>query len=174
MNRLVIAALIAITAAAAVAQETSETIEVRVVNVDVIVRDRAGKPVTGLTKDDFEIYENREKREITNLYEVRAPAARPLAAPTPVQTAAPQTSNEIRPRNIVMFVDNYSLTPFRRDKVLQSLQKFVDDKLLPQDRAMLVLCTQQVKVITPFTSDRKAIHDGIESMRKMAGGGQNR
>ncbi|MEA2339663.1 MAG: hypothetical protein QOE82_3670, partial [Thermoanaerobaculia bacterium] len=174
MKRIVIAAIIAITAAASLAQETSETIEVRIVNVDVIVRDRAGKPVTGLTKDDFEIYENREKREITNLYEVRAPAARAAATKTPATTPTAEPVPEIRPRNIVMFVDNYSLTPFRRDKVLQSLQKFIDDKLLPQDRAMLVLCTQQVKVITPFTSDHKAIRDGIESMRKMGGGGQNR
>jgi VWFA-related protein len=39
---------------------------------------------------------------------------------------------------------------------------------------MLVLCTQQVKVITPFTNDRKAIHDGIDSIKKVVGAGQNR
>jgi VWFA-related protein len=179
MKRLIIASAIALSAVASLAQENlAESIEVRVVNVDVVVRDRAGKPVTGLTKADFEIYENGQKKEITNLYEVHAPAglaAAPSKAPTPGEPSpAPEPAAEIRPRNIVMFVDNYSLQPFRRDKVLQSLRKFIDEKLQPQDRVMLVLCTQQVKVITPFTNDRKAIQDGVESIKKIVSAGHNR
>jgi VWFA-related protein len=148
MKRVIIAFAIAFSAAASLAQNAAESIEVRVVNVDVVVRDRAGKPVTGLTKADFEIYENGQKREITNLSEVRA-AAGPAQPST--KSASPQPSElppaaeqpiEIRPRNIVMFVDNYSLQPFRRDKVLQSLRKFIDERLTPHDRVMLVLCTQ--------------------------------
>ena len=169
MKRLVIAALIAFSAAASLAQEVAESIEVRVVNVDVVVRDRAGKPVTGLTKADFEIYENGQKREITNLSEVRAPAPAASAAnatpATPAPAAPAETPVEIRPRNIVMFVDNYSLEPFRRDKVLQSLDKFVE-QLGPQDRVMLVLCTQKTTVITPFTNDRNAIRAGVETVKK--------
>jgi len=168
MKRIVIAAVAALTAAASLAQQAAESIEVRVVNVDVVVRDRAGKPVTGLTKADFEIYENGQKREITNLYEVRAPeAAITTTAKAPAPAAPAETPVEIRPRNIVMFVDNYSLEPFRRDKVLQSLDRFVE-QLGPQDRVMLVLGTQKVTVITPFTNDRKAIRDGVETLKKSA------
>jgi VWFA-related protein len=178
MKRIIIAALITLTAAASLAQEAAETIEVRVVNVDVVVRDRAGKPVSGLTKNDFQIFENGQPREITNLYEVRAPAA-PPAAKAAVAQAAPDAAPaaapvETRPRNIVMFVDNYSLASFRREKVLQSLRKFISENLAPNDRVMLVLATQQVKVITPFTSDRKTIEDGIETLRKQVSGAQNR
>src|SRR5438067_3475996 len=93
------------------------------------------------------------------------PAAPAPAAPT-------ETPVEIRPRNIVMFVDNYSLDPFRRDKVLQSLDKFVE-QLGPQDRVMLVLCTQKTTVITPFTSDRNAIRAGVETVKK-SGSAYNR
>jgi len=168
MKRLVIAAFIGLSAAASLAQEVAESIEVRVVNVDVVVRDRAGKPVTGLTKADFEIYENGQKREITNLSEVRAPAPIGDTSATPA-AAAPatpaETPVEVRPRNIVMFVDNYSLEPFRRDKVLQSLDKFVE-RLGPQDRVMIVLCTQKTTVVTPFTNDRNAIRAGVETVKK--------
>lgn len=178
MKSTVIAAAIVLSAAVSLAQTAGESIEVRVVNVDVVVRDRAGKPVTGLTKADFEIYENGQKREITNLYEVHAAPA----PATPAAKAEPDTATrpsdaaavEIRPRNIVMFVDNYSLQSFRRDKVLQSLRKFADTQLQPQDRVMLVLCTQQVKVITPFTSDRKAIEDGVASIGKIVSASSNR
>src|SRR5438270_10748277 len=117
MKRIVITAVIGFsmgfTAAASLAQEVAESIEVRVVNVDVVVRDRAGKPVTGLTKADFEIFENGQKREITNLYEVRALAPAALSATTtpaapPVAASPAETAVEVRPRNIVMFVDNDS------------------------------------------------------------------
>jgi len=186
MKRMIIGIAIALSAAASMAQNASESIEVRVVNVDVVVRDRAGKPVTGLTKADFEIYENGQKREITNLSEIHGSAGGAVTAkatpapatPAPAQPsafpAATEPPVEIRPRNIVMFVDNYSMQPFRRDKVLQSLRKFIDEQLTPQDRVMLVLCTQQVKVITPFTNDKKAIEDGIESVKKQVGANQNR
>src|SRR3954449_11240659 len=111
MKRIVIAAAIAFSAAVSLAQQVAESIEVRVVNVDVVVRDQAGKPVSGLTKADFEIYENGQKREITNLYEVRAPevAITMAGKATPSAPAAvpAETPVEIRPRNIVMFVDNY-------------------------------------------------------------------
>jgi len=48
-----------------------ESIEVRVVNVDVVVTGRDGKPVTGLTKEDSEILEDKRPQKITNFYEVR-------------------------------------------------------------------------------------------------------
>src|ERR1019366_2298388 len=125
MKRLAIAAGFAWSAVASSAQRPAgESIEVRVVNVDVVVRDKAGKPVTGLTKDDFEIFENNKKQEITNLYEVRpsAPAATARFAPHPPSAAFPAVSEapaDARRRNIVMFVDNYSLAPFQRDKILK-------------------------------------------------------
>ncbi|HEV7425055.1 MAG TPA: VWA domain-containing protein [Thermoanaerobaculia bacterium] len=176
MKALCFAFLLAVVAVTAAAQEVSESIEVRVVNVDVVVRDRAGKPVTGLTKNDFEIYENGQKREITNLYEVRAPAVAPAAAASAEAAPPPATPTatpvEIRPRNIVIFVDNYSIEPFRRDKVLQSLDKFVD-QLGPQDKVMLVLETQKTTVVTPFTSDRNAIRAGVEMIKK-SGSSYNR
>ena len=68
-NRLV-TALLFLAATAAHAQVV-ESIEVRVTSVDVVVTDRDGKPVTGLTKDDFEILEDKRPQKITNFYEVR-------------------------------------------------------------------------------------------------------
>ena len=182
MKRFAIAVIVALSAVASLAQNAAETIEVRVVNVDVVVRDRAGKPVTGLTKDDFEIYESGKKQEITNLYEVRAPGS-PAPRVQPASGASAQPSPALPPqeaplpvraRSIILFVDNYSLDQFQRNKVLQSLGKFVDEKLSPQDQVMLVLCTQRVKVVTPFTKDRNVIHEGIKSIAEMARSGSNR
>lgn len=54
-----------------------------VVLVPVVVRDKKGKIVTGLTKDAFQIEENGKKREISSFEEIT-----PTASVTP--TAAPQ------------------------------------------------------------------------------------
>ncbi|MEA2166058.1 MAG: hypothetical protein QOK37_4185 [Thermoanaerobaculia bacterium] len=180
MKRFLIAVTLAGNAITSFAQQpASESIEVRVVNVDVVVRDRAGRPVTGLTKDDFEIYESDKKQEITNLYEVR-PSGVPAAATASqlsTGTASPSAAEpppQARPRNVVMFVDNYSLAPFQREKVLQSLRKFVDKNMGPDDQVMLVLCTQQTTVITPFTHDKNLIQSGIDTIKTTVSSGFNR
>ena len=67
MNRMLVPAfLIAFSALAQQKTPYGETLEVRVIDVDVIVTDRSGKPVTGLTRDDFELFENGKRKEITN------------------------------------------------------------------------------------------------------------
>src|SRR3954452_12875404 len=45
-----------------------EKIDVSVVNVDVTVTDRHGQPVAGLTRNDFEIFEDGKPQTITNFY----------------------------------------------------------------------------------------------------------
>jgi hypothetical protein len=44
----------------------NEQVEVHVVNVDVSVTDRSGNPVNGLTKHDFEIFEDGKPLKVTN------------------------------------------------------------------------------------------------------------
>jgi hypothetical protein len=67
-----------------------ETVDVRVINVDVVVTDRKGNPITGLTKDDFIVLENGRPQNITNFYEVVT--ERPLESPPRRRSAPPPTS----------------------------------------------------------------------------------
>ena len=46
----------------------SGTTDVNVVNVDVVVTDKQGKPVSGLGVDDFQLFENGKPVEISNFY----------------------------------------------------------------------------------------------------------
>jgi len=47
-----------------------ETVDVTVVNLDVYVTDKKGVPITGLTRDDFEIFENGRPVAISNFFAV--------------------------------------------------------------------------------------------------------
>src|SRR6476619_1628444 len=87
MKRLIAAS--ALLWASALPAQVNESIDVRVVNVDVTVMSRQG-PVRGLTRDDFEIREDGKLQTITNFYtsdETRpvttAVASQPPAAPAP-------------------------------------------------------------------------------------------
>ena len=55
--------------AALLIAQISETIEVRVTNIDVVVTDKSGKRVMGLTRDEFEVFENGRAQALTNFYE---------------------------------------------------------------------------------------------------------
>ena len=56
------------------AAETVIKVQTRIVQVNVIVEDRKGNPVEGLTRDDFEIKDNKEVRPI-QLFAVESAAA---------------------------------------------------------------------------------------------------
>jgi VWFA-related protein len=153
---------------AAPQQTLVESIEVRVANIDVVVRDKAGNPVTGLTKDDFELFEDGKKQPITNLYEVHRTAP-PVAAQRTSSDAAPSAAPpaeavERRPRKLILFVDSYSLDASRKTPILAAVEKFIDRQMRPEDQAMLISWRMSVNVITPFTSDKAALKSGIASI----------
>jgi VWFA-related protein len=160
-------------ALALVAQEKLvESIEVRVVNVDVVVTDHAGNPVTGLTKDDFEIFDNGKPQKVTNIYEVRPgnEAETPNIAGALEQKAetAPAPPQEMRSRRVVLFVDNSTLANFERTKVLKALEKFIEDDMRAGDETTLVTWNPGLKIVTPFTSDRSQLKAAMKTITDRA------
>jgi len=160
----------AVLLAAALAQEGKlvEAIEVRVASIDVVVRDRSGNPVTGLTRDDFELYENGVPQPITNLYEVRRATAADAQSP-PEAAAVPL---EVRQRRLVLFVDSASLHPGTKKLVLAAARKFVE-RMRPEDQAMLVTWRGAVTIVTPFTGDKTALLGGVAQLETFGPAGES-
>jgi VWFA-related protein len=167
--KIAAAALLALLATPAIPQEKLvETIEVRVANVDVVVRDRQGHPVTGLTKDDFELYENGVKQTVTNLYEVRRDTA------TSAGNAAQQNDVplEVRQRRLLIFVDCGSLQPANKRLLLASANRFID-RMLPEDQATLVAWRGGLHVVTPFTADKEKLEQGLRELERFGTAGES-
>lgn len=168
--RTVAAIAVALFAAASAQAQVSEVIEVHVANVDVVVVDRAGNPITGLTKDDFQIFENGKPQPVTNFYEMRSqtlaasePGTAPAAAGAP---AAPELSAERKKRSIIVFFDSSSIAFFARNKAIDSIQRLMSTLVREGDDAMIVNWNRSLKVIQPFTSDRTALLHGVEAVQK--------
>ena len=53
----------------------ADEIEVSLVNLEVVVTDKKGKPLAGLAREDFEVYEDGKLVELTNFYAESVPAA---------------------------------------------------------------------------------------------------
>jgi VWFA-related protein len=100
-----------------------ETVDVNVVNIEVVVTGPDGAPVRGLTRQDFELFEDGEPVEITNFYSIDAP---PPATPDPA--AVIEARNRVAPADqqlhLAIFVDGMSLEPTNRRKALDSISDF--------------------------------------------------
>src|SRR5215813_6013295 len=69
-------------------------ISVTLVQIDAVVTDSKGKPVTDLTKDDFEIYEDGRRQPITNFSYINTQpdAARITTASTKTSASPPPST----------------------------------------------------------------------------------
>jgi len=174
MRRLAPLLLALLTLKAAAQEKLVESIEVRVVNVDVVVTDGRGRPITGLTKDDFEILENGKPQKITNLYEVtplKEGETPDVALARKRDGAPPLPPVEMRARRLVLFVDNSSLPVFKRLEVLRALDKYVEREMRSSDETTIVTWNPGLRIVLPFTSDRDELRAAIRKMSERVNSG---
>ncbi len=162
-----------------------DIVNVSVVNVDAYVTDKKGNPVTGLTKDDFELFENNRPVQITNFYAVKGGKATAPAAPAPapavpgaaaVPPPAPQELDTERPTEdqrlrLVIYIDNFNLRPFNRNRVMRELRAFIGTNLQKNDLVMLVTYDRELHVRHTFTSDPAQIASIMLDIEKISAQG---
>jgi VWFA-related protein len=140
------------------AESFGETIQVSVVNLDVFVTDKQGKPITGLRKEDFQVFEDGKPVEVSNFFAESgesgrtAPAA--VAAPAAAGAAAVPAQGPADQRlRLVVFVDDVNLSAANRSRILQSVGKFLHGELKPGDEVMLVRYDEKLDIRRSFTGD---------------------
>lgn len=151
-----------------------ENIDVRVIDFDVVVTDKRGNFVPGLTKDDFEILENNVPKPISNFYEISAGAAKSaiasevggrVEAPAP----PPAVTQEDMKRRIIIYIDNLSLAPFNRNRVFAQMKEFLKTAMRPGDEAMVATYNRSMKVRVPFTRDAQQVSSILDAVSSESG-----
>jgi VWFA-related protein len=156
-----------------------DTLEVKVINVDVVVTDKKGNTIKGLTKDDFEVLENGVPKAISNFYEVEprpltAASTTPAAPGTaPASPVRPEPVPEHMKRRIIFFIDNLSLAPFNRNRVFKDMKLFVTNVMRPGDEAMIATFNRSLKVRVPFTRDTTQLIQTFDVIAGESGLGLN-
>jgi VWFA-related protein len=149
-----------------------ENIDIRVIDVDVIVTDRRGNFVSGLSKDDFEILENGVPKPVSNFYEVANGRPKIVADEVGGKIEAPEKPQAIpeeMKRRIIFYIDNLSLSPFNRNRVFKHMKEFCNTVMRPGDEAMIATYNRSMKVRVPFTRDANQIATMLESLSGESG-----
>jgi VWFA-related protein len=173
----VLAVLAVLSSAPLAAQQApafEDAVDVNVVNVDVYVTGKDGRPVTGLDKGDFKLYVDGKRVEITNFEAVDrtsavagapAPAPAPSAAgEAPAATAGSPLADAL---HLVVYVDNFNLRTGNRARALQQLRDFLTRQLVPGDKVTIVSYDLGLNVRLPFTSDPEAIAAALDGLNRL-------
>ena len=144
----------------------SDVIDVRVVNLEVVVTDSTGNRVRGLEAKDFELRVDGESVPVEYFTEVDEGIARTSARGDAPGTLSSLVSGEPVPTNYLVFIDEYFAVRRDRDRVLDRLEQDLM-KLRTHDRVALVAFDgQNVTQLTDWTDSRDVIRDALGEARE--------
>jgi VWFA-related protein len=120
------------------------SVNTTLVTMPVSVRDRDGKYIPNLAKQDFRIFEDNVEQQVAYF-------------------AATE-----KPFTVALVLDTSGSTRNRMNEIQDAAIAFVD-QLRPEDRVMVVTFDDQISVLSHPTNDRRALRDAIR--RSRAGNG---
>ena len=150
-------------------------IDANLVVIDVVVTDKAGKQVTNLRPEDFEVSEEGKKRLVTHFSYVDAgngTASQPNTALNPEESKKsaepvkpiPLKREQVR-RTVALVIDDLGLSFESFGYARQALAKFVDEQMQPNDMVAVLRTSAGVGVLQQFTTDKRQLHAAIEQVR---------
>ncbi|MFL6275494.1 MAG: VWA domain-containing protein [Blastocatellia bacterium] len=147
---LILALLTLLFAAAAVAQSDRQKpvqsddepikLHTTLVQVPVVVKEKGGRYLTDLSKDDFSIYEDGTRQAIEYFGTTEAPF------------------------NVALLLDSSGSTADQLQQIKHAALAFIDN-LRPQDRVLLIEFNDSVRILSELTSDREQLRRAIADIR---------
>ncbi|MGH9753549.1 MAG: VWA domain-containing protein [Blastocatellia bacterium] len=120
-------------------------IETRLVNLNVKTMDKAGRPLTDLKQEDFAVYEDGVKQDVTHFKPVNAPV------------------------NVIMLLDLSASTKPKRKAMATAARKFID-ALPAEDKIAFVAFTRRYRALSDFTTDKESLKKVVEQIKGFDGG----
>jgi VWFA-related protein len=146
------------------AQTLSEAYEVHVLEVEAVVLDRAGKPVRGLTRDDFEVRIDGEPAKITNFYAVD----RGNIVDDRVDSSAADSETHRMPTRLVVVFDDLHLRQAARKRALNSLKSYVETSMDPKTTAMILRWNGTMRTRVESSGNPAVVMRAIGEMEREA------
>jgi VWFA-related protein len=141
--------------------------ETSAVVLDVVVRDRLGRPVTGLAREDFQVSEGRARQTITTF---EGPGARAVPATAPADgataRAAVTTPAAAPPRVVALAFEQ--LGPGARVIAAQAAHRLLDT-LGSADFAGVFTLDRALHVVAPYAPPSPGLRDAIDRASQQPG-----
>lgn len=177
--RLPLAAMLLLLGARAAAQDVTFRTGAQLVVETVVVQDKNGKPIDGLTASDFRVTEDGVPQtlrffEHQVLQHTPAPALAPLTGSARPYDRLPH--NHISParpgdtrykdrRLMVLYFDMTAMPPPDQLRALAAAQKFIRTQMTPPDlMALMMYEGGSVRVLEDFTGDRNRLLSAIQTL----------
>jgi VWFA-related protein len=140
-------------------------VEVNYVDVDTVVTDDAGNFVSGLTRDDFEVFEDGKAQKIEMFSYVELPVERvERFAPLNRPVTSDVRSNErtFDGRVYVLVMDDLDISPLRTSIVKRSAREFIEQHFGANDIAAVVYTSGRSDATQDFTNDRSLLVAAVD------------
>lgn len=135
-------------------------VEVDYVDVDVVVTDERGNFVRGLTRDDFQVFEDGKPVKVDTFSTVEIPVERYEQKLFGGRTSAEDVRSN-RPtlagRFYVIVLDDMGTSPLRSQYVIKAARQFVEQHFASNDTAAVVYTSGKRDRAQEFTNDRRLL-----------------
>ena len=174
----------------------AEAVDVRLVNLEVVVTDKSGQRIEDLDRGDFVLEVDGQPVEIASFAtfqaeppvaptdstdSIKTPAtsssvAPPGAAPPPVPVrpaGSKPVAGDAEPMQMVVYVDRSFLGPRDLDALVPDLKSFLGSTFGPHDRFMLLTANTDLEVVHGFTTVPELVAGSLDEIdRRPARGRQ--
>jgi VWFA-related protein len=140
-------------------------VEVNYVDVDTIVTDEKGNFVSGLTREDFEVFEDGKPQKVEMFSYVELPVEPPDRFAFLNRSVTPDSRSNGRAfegRVYVIVLDDLDISPLRSGLVKKSAREFIERHLGANDLAAVVYTSGRSDATQDFTGDRQLLQAAID------------
>ena len=156
-----------------------ESVDVHLVNVEVRVADRKGRPIQGLTVEDFEVFEDRRQVEVLHFAEISQEPDLPKASEAvpsnlgtspktqslevPTETSSGQASVE-EPGRLIFYFDNSNLRTAGRKRLIEDLRQLIRGSELDAERVLMLVQNPGLETLASFGSNESKLLAALDRL----------
>jgi VWFA-related protein len=143
-------------------------VEVNYVDVDVVVTDEQGTFVTGLTRDDFAVFEDGKPQKIDTFSLMDIPAEKPEEIVVEGRTIPRDTRTNREPfdgRVYVIVLDDLDVSAMRSTPVRDAARRFVREHMAANDLGAVVYTSGRSDAAQEFTTERELLIRAIDKFQ---------
>jgi VWFA-related protein len=150
--------------------------------VNVAIKDKSGKAIEDLKKEQFTLLEDGKPQQIA-VFELQRLNGETLPAleapaptlktrgpaetkPAPPEPPPPVKADQLKDRRLIaMFFDLSSMQPAEQIRARDAAVKFIDTQMTASDMVSIMTLTNELRVVQEFTNDRETLLSVIQSLR---------
>jgi VWFA-related protein len=149
-------------------QEERLRISTELIQLDVVVTDREGRPVSNLSREDFELLEDGKPQRLSffSIGTAKDPGAwlMPGQKRLSQDSGLPPAAVSPEGRHIVLAVDDFHLAPGNLPFARRAMLRFINEQMAGSDRLAIATTSGTLGFFQQFTDERSVLEYAINRL----------